>query len=172
MSFKQIIKKIRMHVSAKLKSLKYDIGSRCQFENVSFLAEKNTIKIGNRVMIYRETEVCATREHPVTIGDGVFINQQCIIRPGTNIGDNVSIGPKSTIVTDTHELGDGGKRAGKNIHLPISIGNGTWIGANVTILAGVTIGSGVVVAAGAVVTKDVEDNVLVAGVPAKVIKTL
>ena len=47
-----------------------------------------------------------------------------------------------------------------------------WIGGNVPILPGITIGNNVVIAAGAVVTKDVPDNSLVGGVPAKLIKTL
>lgn len=52
------------------------------------------------------------------------------------------------------------------------IGDDVWIGGNVTIVPGVTIGQNVVVAAGAVVTKDVPDNVLVGGVPAKILKHL
>lgn len=56
--------------------------------------------------------------------------------------------------------------------MPVVIGNGVWIGANVTILGGVNIGDGAVVAAGAVVTKDVPAKTLVGGVPAKVIKQL
>jgi maltose O-acetyltransferase len=47
-----------------------------------------------------------------------------------------------------------------------------WIGGNVTILPGITIGNNVVVAAGAVVTKDIPDNSLVGGIPAKLIKEL
>ena len=54
----------------------------------------------------------------------------------------------------------------------ISVGNGCWIGANVTILDGVNIGNGCVIAAGSVVTKNVPDNVLYAGVPAKFKKNL
>ena len=53
---------------------------------------------------------------------------------------------------------------------PIKIGNHVWIGINATILKGVTIGDGAIIAAGAVVNKDVEENSLVGGVPAKVIK--
>ena len=56
--------------------------------------------------------------------------------------------------------------------LPVNIGNDVWIGGNVTILPGVTIGNNVVVAAGAVVTKDVPDNCVVGGVPARVIKEI
>ena len=58
------------------------------------------------------------------------------------------------------------------IPAPVKIGNNVWIGAHATILAGVTIGDNAVVAAGAVVTKDVPVNVVVGGVPAKIIKTI
>jgi acetyltransferase-like isoleucine patch superfamily enzyme len=53
---------------------------------------------------------------------------------------------------------------------PIKIGKNVWIGANVTVVPGVCIGNGAIIAAGSVVTKDVPENVVVAGVPAKVIK--
>ncbi|KAH3687064.1 hypothetical protein WICPIJ_001954, partial [Wickerhamomyces pijperi] len=62
--------------------------------------------------------------------------------------------------------------AGEEYALPIRIGDNCWLGANVTILPGVTLGDNVVVGAGATVTKDVESNSLVLGVPAKVVKKL
>lgn len=62
--------------------------------------------------------------------------------------------------------------AGTSFARPIHIGADCWIGARATILPGVRIGRGVTVAAGAVVTKDVEDQVLVGGVPARVIRKL
>ena len=55
---------------------------------------------------------------------------------------------------------------------PVNIGNDVWIGGNVTILPGVNIGNNVVIAAGAVVTKDVPDNSLIGGVPAKIIREI
>ena len=55
---------------------------------------------------------------------------------------------------------------------PVRIKKGAWIGANATILPGVTIGKNVIVAAGAVVNKDVPDNMIVGGVPAKIIKSI
>ena len=55
---------------------------------------------------------------------------------------------------------------------PVSIGNDVWIGGKVSIMPGVTIGNNVIIAAGAVVTKNIPDNVLVGGVPAKKIKSL
>jgi len=88
------------------------------------------------------------------------------------IGDNVMIGPGTMITTVGHPLTPMGRRQHLGIAKPVRIGNDVWIGGNVTILPGVTIGNNVVVAAGAVVTKDIPDNTLVGGVPAKKIKDL
>lgn len=126
------------------------------------------ISIGTRTNIYRGTEITG----PVTIGSGCLINRDGYIRSNTTIGDRVMIGPFTRFVTDTHELGPAAKRGGKNLWPPIVVGDGTWIGASVTVLGGVTIGAGCVVAAGAVVVSDVPDNALVGGVPARLIKML
>jgi len=69
-----------------------------------------------------------------------------------------------------HPLSPMGRRQHLASAQPVTIGNDVWIGGNVTILPGVTIGNNVVVAAGAVVTKDVPDNCVVAGIPARKIK--
>lgn len=88
------------------------------------------------------------------------------------IGNHVMIGPSVGIYTVNHPMTAAGRRDYLAKASPISIGNDVWIGGNVTILPGVTVGNNVVIAAGAVVTKDVPANVLVGGVPAKVIKPL
>lgn len=88
------------------------------------------------------------------------------------IGDNVIIGPGTLITTVGHPLSPMGRRKHLGIAKPVHIGNDVWIGGNVTILPGVTIGNNVVVAAGAVVTKDVPDNCVVGGVPARKIKDI
>ncbi|WP_221585413.1 DapH/DapD/GlmU-related protein [Microbacterium sp. G2-8] len=138
-------------------------------KQVRFLhGEKNEIRIGDRANFYRGTEIMA----PVTIGDDVFINRDAYIRPQTTIGDRVNIGPFVRVVTDTHDIGPHDKRAGAVRHDAITIGDGSWIGASATILGGVTIGAGSIVAAGSIVTSDVPDDVVVAGVPAKVVKKL
>lgn len=87
-----------------------------------------------------------------------------------HIGDYCMIGPNTLITTVGHPLTPRGRREKKAYSKPVTIGNDVWIGGNCTILPGVTIGNNVVVAAGAVVTKDVPDNCVVAGVPAKIIK--
>ena len=89
-----------------------------------------------------------------------------------NIGNDVWIGPNTDIYTVNHPLTAQGRQERLGIGKPITIGNDVWIGGHVTICPGVTIGNGVVVAAGSVVTKDIPDNVLVGGVPAKVIKKI
>lgn len=89
-----------------------------------------------------------------------------------HIGDYCMIGPNTLISTVGHPLSPKGRRKKKAYSKPVSIGNDVWIGGNCTILPGVTIGNNVIVAAGAVVSKDVPDNCVIAGVPAKIIKRL
>ena len=88
------------------------------------------------------------------------------------IGNNVMIGPNTLITTVGHPLSPKGRRQYHAFAQPVRIGNDVWIGGNVTTLPGVTIGNNVVVAAGAVVTKDVPDNTLVGGVPARKLKEI
>ena len=78
------------------------------------------------------------------------------------------IGHNVVLATINHDL-DPTKRQSMS-YAPIHIGKNVWIGANATVLAGVTIGDGAVVAAGAVVTKDVEPNTIVGGIPAKALQ--
>ena len=88
------------------------------------------------------------------------------------IGNHVMIGPNTLITTVGHPLSPKARRGYMAKAAPVRIGNDVWIGGNVTILPGVTIGNNVVVAAGAVVTKDVPDNSLVVGVPARLIREI
>ena len=88
------------------------------------------------------------------------------------IGDYVMIGPNTLITTVNHPLSPRKRRGHIGQAKPVSIGRDVWIGGNCTILPGVTIGNNVVIAAGAVVTKDVPDNCVVGGVPAKMIREI
>ena len=108
----------------------------------------------------------------IHLGEGVFINAGCRFQDqgGIYIGDRTLIGHNAVIATLNHNM-DPAKRANL-LPAPVHIGNDVWFGANVTVLPGVTIGDGAVVAAGAVVTKDVEPNTVVGGVPAKLIRRL
>lgn len=89
------------------------------------------------------------------------------------IGDNVRI--TEGVMFHNHDGGLGilrAKHPGIDIIKPIHIGNNVFIGSNSTIMPGVTIGNNVIIGASSVVTRDIPANMVAAGVPAKVIKTL
>lgn len=106
----------------------------------------------------------------IALGKNVFFNTGCSFqdRGGISIGNGSMLGMNVTIATLNHGLSL--EKRSTTYPLPVIIGDNVWIGSNATILPGVTIGNNSVVAAGAVVTKDVPENVVVAGIPAKVIK--
>lgn len=106
------------------------------------------------------------------IGKEVFINHGCSFLDlgGITIEDKVLIGPQVKLVTENHPLNPE-VRTGL-IPQPILIRKNAWIGAGATILPGVTIGENAVVAAGAVVNKDVPNNTVVGGIPAKILKEI
>ena len=108
----------------------------------------------------------------ISLGKNVFINHGCSFLDigGITIEDDVQIGPRVNLTSENHPLDPGDRKT--VILQPILIKRNAWIGAGATILPGVTIGENAVVAAGAVVSRDVPPNTVVAGIPAKVVKTL
>jgi len=106
----------------------------------------------------------------INLGKNVFINFDCTFLSlgGITIEDDVLIGPKVSLITESHPLNP--QHRNGIYAKPIHIKKNAWIGADTTILPGVIIGENAVVAAGAVVSKDVPDNTIVAGIPAKIIK--
>lgn len=142
--------------------------------------EKLFHKIGQRLTI--NGQFGAIYGDHISLGDDVFINGNCYFQDSNKItlGDRVIIAPDTKFYCGEHSL-DATKRFGTRpdgsrylitYTEPISVGSDVWIGGNVTVIGGVHIGNNVVVAAGAVVVKDVPDNCIVGGVPAKVIKQL
>lgn len=89
-----------------------------------------------------------------------------------HIGDYCMIGPNVLITTVGHPHSQMKRRNKIAQAWPVKIGDDVWIGGNAIILPGVTIGNNVIIAAGAVVTKDVPDNCVVGGIPARKIKDL
>lgn len=108
----------------------------------------------------------------IHIGKRVFINMGCKFQDqgGIFIGDGALIGHNVVLATLNHAMSP--NQRGTMIPAPIHIGRNVWIGSNATVLPGVTIGDGAIVAAGAVVTRDVPENTIVGGVPARVMRHL
>ena len=108
----------------------------------------------------------------IHIGDNVYINWMCTIIDNNevHIGDHVMIGPTVQIYTAAHPLKAEPRIQGWEVAHPIIIGNNVWIGGAAIILPGLQIGRNAVVGAGSVVTRDVPENTVVAGNPARVIK--
>jgi acetyltransferase-like isoleucine patch superfamily enzyme len=108
----------------------------------------------------------------IRIGKNVFINHACsfLDMGGIILEDDVLIGPKVNLITENHPMDPAERRA--LIAKPILIKRKAWIGAGATILPGVTVGENAIVAAGAVVSRDVPDNVVVGGIPARIIYSI
>lgn len=129
-------------------------------------------KIGRRVVIYPGVWIAPGRN--LLIGDDVDLAKDVLITTsgGVSIGDRTLIGYRTQILSSNHEIPSIGEKfpISGNVHMPIIIKNDVWIGAGCIITAGVTIGEGAVIAAGSVVTRNVAENMIVGGVPARVIR--
>jgi acetyltransferase-like isoleucine patch superfamily enzyme len=106
----------------------------------------------------------------IRFGDRCFVNCGAVViaTREVDVGDDVAMG-NEVYVMDSNSHGVEGQ---PHVEAPVRIGDGTWLGARAMVLPGVTIGKRVLVAAGSVVTRDVPDDVLVAGNPAKVVRSL
>ena len=192
MAFRGMFKKIvikkcrgRLFIGRRVRiknAKKIILGKNATFNSNCYInaMSKNGVKIGDNFALGRDgiidcTGVISELGESLTIGNNVGISPGLImfVRGNITIGDDVIIGPHVTIIAENHRFDEkditirqqGVTRKG------ISIGNNVWIGANATVLDGVHIGDNSIIAAGAVVTKDVEANSIVGGVPAKLIKT-
>ena len=110
----------------------------------------------------------------ISIGDNSGLGLRSYVRGPLTIGKNVMMGPEVIILTNSHRFDSLEKPMIQQGSLPlkkVTISDDVWIGTRAIILPGVTIGKGVIVGAGAVVTKDVPDYAIVAGNPAKIIRS-
>lgn len=123
--------------------------------------------------IYIEPPFHCDYGYNIHSGEQVYFNVNCVVLDTmkVTIGSNVFFGPNVHIYTATHPI-NAIERRTVEFSKPVFIGDDCWIGGNSVILPGVTIGNGCTIGAGTVVTKNIPDDSLAVGNPAKVIRKL
>lgn len=124
--------------------------------------------------IYMEPVINFDYGYNIFVGENFYANFNCtFLDVGTiEIGDNCMFAPNVQLYTATHPLHPVKRNSGLEYAKPIKIGDNVWLGGGVIVTPGVTLGNNVVVGAGSVVTKSFPDNVVIAGNPARIIKTV
>ncbi len=124
--------------------------------------------------IYIEPTFRCDYGYNIHVGENFYANFDCVFLDvcEIRIGDNCMIAPGVHIYTATHPINPIERTSGAEYAIPVTIGHNVWIGGGAIINPGVKIGDNVVIASGAVVTKDVPDNMVVGGNPAKIIKAI
>lgn len=136
------------------------IGNHFQTGHGVMIREKNTI--GDNVSIGSKSNI----EHHVTMEDGVRVHSNCFISEFSVFKKGCWIGPCVTLTNAPYPRS---KRVKEELQ-GVVVGENAKIGANSTLLPGVKIGKNVLIGAGSVVTKDIPDNALAYGSPARVMK--
>jgi maltose O-acetyltransferase len=110
----------------------------------------------------------------IRIGRNGFVNYNCVFLDCARItiGDDVQLAPGVQLYTATHPLDAATRRAGPEYALPITLGDGVWIGGGSIVLPGVAVGANSVVGAGSVVTRDLPAGVVAAGNPCRVLRAI
>ncbi len=151
---------MKIHLLSGVKSKKIGMGTTIwQF-----------VVIFENAVIGENCNICAHTliENNVVIGNNVTIKSGVYLWDGIILEDNVFVGPSVAFTNDIYPR----SKMHKSSYPTTLIKQGASIGANSTILPGITIGRNSIVGAGSVVTKDVPDDVIVIGNPAKIIRSI
>ncbi len=110
----------------------------------------------------------------IKVGDNFFANYNLVVLDVGEVtfGNNVFIAPNVSVYTAGHPVHYLARNSMYEYGIPVSVGDNVWIGGNVVICPGVKIGSGSVIGAGSVVLRDVPENVIAAGNPCRVIRSI
>ena len=155
-----------------------EMGLHCFIGDRVIIMKKESggkVKIGNYVNIYRDTIIETDFGGDLTIGDHASIHPRCQINAyvsSVHIGEGVMIAPNCAIYPHTHglEYGIPIRQQPLLSHGPVKIGDEAWLGFGVVVLGGVNIGKGAAIGAGAVVVKDIPENAIAVGNPARVVR--
>lgn len=171
----------RIYHTTRLKYKFSDFGNSTLLSRDCFITGHGKLKIGNNssILAHAIIETC-NQNSSISIGNGVSLGEYCHITAMSSIiiGDGTLTGRFVLITDNSH-----GHTDGSDSEIPplqrsiqskggITIGKNVWIGDKTTILPNVTIGDGTIIAANTVVTKDVPPYAVVAGNPARIIKTI
>lgn len=162
----------REHMQAKLLFKAYNDSSPEAGQERRALLSRLLGGMGQKIEI--EPPFMCDYGYNLVVGENFFANYGLVVLDcaKVTIGDNVLLGPGVHIYTAEHPLDPAIRRQGLESARPVSIGNDVWIGGGVIIQAGVTIGSGSTIGAGSIVTRDIPENVLAMGCPARVVRTI
>ena len=149
----------------KLKTIVY------LYRKLKLLFFSHQIKIGTNFKCGKNCSI--SKKNRIIIGNNFYMGQYCHLASNLLIGDNVMLGPNVAFVGGDHKIDNIDvtiNKSGRDIFKTSIIEDNVWIGHGCIIIHGVTIKTGSVVAAGSIVTKDVEENSIVGGNPAKLIR--
>lgn len=159
---------IRKMIFVTIRGIPGNVGIALRYAVLKTLAKS----IGDNVSVHEN--VILLHLENLEIGDNVSIHPMCYLDADgeISIGNDVSIAHGTSIISTTHNYEDTSEMINNQglKKRKVSIGNNIWIGAKATVVCGINVSDGTVIGAGAVVTKNFPSNVVVGGVPAKILK--
>jgi acetyltransferase-like isoleucine patch superfamily enzyme len=150
------------------------LGERVVFEEGVLVFNPACVHLGDDVYVGHRAMLNGDTRNTLVVGNGSWIGPDCYLHSGggIRIGANVGIAPRVMILTSKHDQTPKGTPLifGKLELAPVEIGDGCDIGLGAIFLPGTRLGSGVLVGAGAVVSGEFPDDVVIAGVPARILR--
>lgn len=150
------------------------LGERVVIEEGALVFNPAHVHLGNDVYVGHRAMLNGDTRNELEVGDGSWIGPDCYLHSagGIRIGRDVGLSPRTMILTSNHQETPEGTPImhGALEFAPVEIGDGSDVGLGAILLPGTRLGAGVLVGAGAVVKGDFPDEVVIAGVPARILR--